>query len=224
MAELLSSKNSTTGILVLLNLLHAAFSSSEKTEEELVHGIVDVAFEDLRNMERAVNELREKNSSLIILRALDERVGVLRDVLSLETEKIWSRLVVFSEEGDIQLSVLKRYTRILPRHTNSGPSSDPSTAPSNAPPTMTIAAVADLLKSLNLLDETMKSLTSLLSRAFLDHLLQNPVGWQFIYRKHDPVAPSITMKPTNLTLADLTPHGRTLPPPPPSSSPQRILI
>ena len=56
----------------------------------------------------------------------------------------------------------------------------------------------------------MKSLASLLSRAFLDHLLENPVGWQFIYRKHDPSNPSITMTPTNFTLPDLTPHARIL--------------
>lgn len=54
----------------------------------------------------------------------------------------------------------------------------------------------------------MKSLASLLSRAFLDHLLENPVGWQFIYRKHDPITPSITMTPTNFVIADLTPHAR----------------
>jgi hypothetical protein len=57
----------------------------------------------------------------------------------------------------------------------------------------------------------MKSLASLLSRAFLDQLLQNPVGWQFIYRKNDPQKPSITMTPTNLILANLTPHARNPP-------------
>ena len=73
---------------------------------------------------------------------------------------------------------------------------------------LTITTVAELLKELNLLDSTMKSLASLLCRAFLDHLLENPVGWQFIYRKHEPSNPSITMTPTNFTLPDLTPHAR----------------
>jgi hypothetical protein len=60
------------------------------------------------------------------------------------------------------------------------------------------------------LDSAMRSLSSLLSRAFFDHLLSNPVGWQFIYRKHDPNSPSIRMHPTSYTLADLTPHGRNI--------------
>src|SRR5271154_4929654 len=91
--------------------------------------------------------------------------------------------------------------------------------------TLSIGAVAELLKSLGLLEETMKTLASLLSRAFLDHLLSNPVGWQFIYRKHSPTDPSITMTPTNLLLEDLTPHARnpppqhTPPPPPPPTLP-----
>jgi hypothetical protein len=193
----MSSKNSTTATLVLLHSLHAAFTLSTKTEQELVYGAVDAAFENLQSLEGVLNDLREKNTSISILKALDERVGVLRDVLSVETEKIWSRLVVFSEEGDIQLTIHKQYIRIPCYRTNPGP-----------PTTLTIVAVADLLKSQNLLNETMKSLSSLLSRAFLDHLLENPVGWQFIYRKHDPTTPSITMKPTNIILADLTPHGR----------------
>src|SRR5271170_3467886 len=84
--------------------------------------------------------------------------------------------------------------------------------------TLSIGAVAELLKSLGLLEETMKTLASLLSRAFLDHLLSNPVGWQFIYRKHSPTDPSITMTPTNLLLEALTPHARN--PPPPNLPPQ----
>ena len=76
---------------------------------------------------------------------------------------------------------------------------------------LTIGRVADLLKALNLLDSTMKNLASLLSRAFLDHLLENPVGWQFIYRKHDP-QPSITMTPTNFISSDDLQHACNLPP------------
>jgi hypothetical protein len=197
MDSLLATKNTTTATLVLLNALHTTFTLSTRTEQELVMGAVDVAFENLQSLEGTLNDLREKNASLSILKSLDERVGVLRDVLSIETEKIWSRLVMFSEEGDIQLSIRKQYTRISPVITQSGP-----------PTTLSIAAVVQLLQSLNLLESTMKSLTSLLSRAFLDHLLQNPVGWQFLYRKHDPIAPSITMQPTNLVLADVAPHGR----------------
>jgi hypothetical protein len=74
--------------------------------------------------------------------------------------------------------------------------------------TLTIAAVAELLRTLNLLDSTMKNLASLLSRAFLDHLLGDPVGWQFIYRKHDP-QPSITMTPTNFIPDDDLQHACT---------------
>ena len=70
-----------------------------------------------------------------------------------------------------------------------------------------IEATAELLQSLGLLESTMKTLGSLLSRAFLDHLFENPVGWQFVYTKHDPTAPSITMRPTNYTTTNLTPHG-----------------
>ena len=54
----------------------------------------------------------------------------------------------------------------------------------------------------------MKSLATLLSRAFLDHLLENPVGWQFIYTRSDVTKPSITMKPTEIVLSDLIPHAR----------------
>jgi hypothetical protein len=57
----------------------------------------------------------------------------------------------------------------------------------------------------------MKNLASLLSRAFFDHLLENPVGWQFIYRKHDPEAPSITMTPTNFIPEDDLQHARASP-------------
>lgn len=74
---------------------------------------------------------------------------------------------------------------------------------------MCIETMADLLESLGLLESTMKSLGSLLSKAFLDHLFENPVGWQFVYTKHDPTAPSITMRSTNYITEDLTPHGCT---------------
>jgi hypothetical protein len=74
--------------------------------------------------------------------------------------------------------------------------------------TLTIATVAESLRTLNLLDSTMKNLASLLSRAFLDHLLGDPVGWQFIYRKHDP-HPSITMTPTNFIPDDDLLHACT---------------
>ncbi len=72
---------------------------------------------------------------------------------------------------------------------------------------MTIDSIASLLSSLGLLESTMKSLANILSRAFLDHLFENPVGWQFVYTKHDPTAPSITMRPTDYRTEDLTPHG-----------------
>ena len=197
---MLSTKNVTTATLVLLNSLHKVFVLSSETEKNLVLGEVDVAYQNLTALEKAIADLREKNASLGILSALGERVGVLRDVLCVETEKMWSKLVMFSEEGDIQLTIQKECPCILPIQSLSLTSASPSQ-------TLSITTVADLLKSLNLLDSTMKSLASLLSRAFLDHLLENPVGWQFIYRKHDPSNPSITMTPTNVTLPDLIPYA-----------------
>ena len=95
----------TTATLVLLNSLHTAFVLSSETEKNLVLGEVDVAYQNLTTLETTITDLREKNASLGILNILVERVGVLRDVLSVETEKIWSRLVRFSEEGDIQLTI-----------------------------------------------------------------------------------------------------------------------
>ena len=196
----------TTATLVLLNSLHTAFVSSSETEKNLVLGEVDVAYQNITTLETAITDLREKNASLGILNTLVERVGVLRDVLCVETEKIWSKLVTFSEEGDIQLTI-QRQCQCIP-----SPKIGLILASSQSP-IRSITAVAELLKTLNLLDSTMKSLATLLSRAFLDHLLENPVGWQFIYRKHDPSNPSITMTPTNFTLPDLTPHARIAPQP-----------
>jgi hypothetical protein len=72
---------------------------------------------------------------------------------------------------------------------------------------MTIDSTASLLSSLGLLESTMKSLANILSRAFLHPLFENPVGWQFVYTKHDATAPSITMRSTNYTTEDLIPHG-----------------
>ena len=73
----------------------------------MVIGAVDVAYQNLMSLERTIQELREKNDSLAILSSLDERVGVLRDVLSVETEKMWNSFVIFSEEGDISLTIRK---------------------------------------------------------------------------------------------------------------------
>ena len=98
----------TTATLVLLNSLHTAFVSSSETEKNLVLGEVDVAYQNITTLETAITDLREKNASLGILNTLVERVGVLRDVLCVETEKIWSKLVMFSEEGDIQLTIQKQ--------------------------------------------------------------------------------------------------------------------
>ena len=160
----------------------------------MVLGQLDVAYANINALESAISDLHEKNASLIILNTLTERASVLRDILLVETEKMWNALVEFSEEGDIQLTIQKR----LPRSTNLSTNNECS---------LSISMVADLLKTFNLLESTMKSLASLLSRAFLDHLLENPVGWQFIYRKHDPLRPSITMTPTNLVPTDLAPHA-----------------
>jgi hypothetical protein len=43
----------------------------------------------------------------VVTGLLEERTGVLSDVLAVETEKVWSQLVGFSEEGDIQLTIRK---------------------------------------------------------------------------------------------------------------------
>ena len=98
----------TTATLVLLNSLHTAFVLSSETEKNLVLGQVDVAYQNIMTLETVITDLREKNASLGILNTLVERVGVLRDVVSVETEKIWSKLVMFSEEGDIQLTIQKQ--------------------------------------------------------------------------------------------------------------------
>ena len=78
---------------------------SSETEKALVSGQVDVAYQQLRRLDSAVKDIREKNDSLAVLGLLEERSGVLNDVLAVETEKIWSKLVMFSEEGDIQLTI-----------------------------------------------------------------------------------------------------------------------
>lgn len=77
-------------------------------------GQVDVAYQQLRRLDSTVQELRRKNDSLTVTGLLEERMGVLNDVLALEAEKIWSKLVMFSEEGDIQLTIHKSH-RHLPR-------------------------------------------------------------------------------------------------------------
>ena len=105
---MLSTKNTTTATLVLLNSLHAAFVLSAEIEKSLVLGAVDVAYQNLNNLERSISDLREKNASLTVSNVLQERVGVLRDVLYVETEKMWNKLVTFSEEGDIQLTIQKQ--------------------------------------------------------------------------------------------------------------------
>jgi hypothetical protein len=102
----------TTATLLLLNSLHAAFVLSSETEKNLILGEVDVAHQNLTNLERVITELHDKNGSLAVLSNLSERVGVLQDVLSVETEKMWSRLVMFSEEGDIQLTIQKQCQRV----------------------------------------------------------------------------------------------------------------
>jgi len=87
--------------------MHAAIVLSAEMEKQMVIGAVDVAYQNLMSLERTIQELREKNDSLAILSSLDERVGVLRDVLSVETEKMWNSFVIFSEEGDISLTIRK---------------------------------------------------------------------------------------------------------------------
>jgi len=87
--------------------MHSALVLSAEMEKQMVIGAVDVAYQNLMSLERTIQELREKNDSLAILSSLDERVGVLRDVLSVETEKMWNSFVIFSEEGDISLTIRK---------------------------------------------------------------------------------------------------------------------
>jgi hypothetical protein len=79
----------------------------------MISAEVDVAYQQLTDLERAISDLRNKNDSLLILNTLQERAGVLRDVLSVETEKIWGQLVLFSEEGDIQLTIQKNLRNSL---------------------------------------------------------------------------------------------------------------
>lgn len=116
LSVLLSDENTTTATLVVLNALYKVFVLSAETEKYIISGAVDIAYQQLIDLERAVSALREKNDSLSILNSLQERTGVLRDVLSLETEKIWGRLVQFSEEGDIQLTIQKQHRN--PFHLN----------------------------------------------------------------------------------------------------------
>jgi hypothetical protein len=80
---------------------------SSETERALVDGQVDVAYQQLRILDSTVKEIRQRNDSLAVVGLLEERAGVLNDVLAVETEKIWSKLVMFSEEGDIQLTIQK---------------------------------------------------------------------------------------------------------------------
>jgi len=109
---LLSTRNTTTATLVLLNSLHTAFVLSAETEKNLILGQVNVALQNLVQLESTISQLREKNTSLGIVTALNERIGVLRDVLLVETEKLWGKLVEFSEEGDISLTIHKQLLRI----------------------------------------------------------------------------------------------------------------
>ena len=78
-------------------------------------GQVDKAYDNLTRLETAVKDVREKNGELSVVGMLAERVGVLKDILCVETEKVWSKLVLFSEEGDIQLTIHKHLTRTLPQ-------------------------------------------------------------------------------------------------------------
>jgi len=104
----------TTAALVLLNSLHTAFVLSSETEKNLVQGEVRIAYQNVLTLETAITDLRSKNASLGILNSLSERVGVLRDVVAVETEKTWKKLVMFSEEGDIQLTIQKQCLSIFP--------------------------------------------------------------------------------------------------------------
>jgi GTP-sensing pleiotropic transcriptional regulator CodY len=78
---------------------------SSETERQLILGQVDLAYQNIGALESAIEELRGKNDSLAVLSTLTERVGILKDVLGVETERLWSSLVIFSEEGDIQLTI-----------------------------------------------------------------------------------------------------------------------
>ena len=102
---MLSTRNTKTATLALLNSLHTAFVLSAEIERNLILKQLDVAYQNIGALETAINELRNKNDSLAILGSLVERVEVLRDVLAVETEKMWSSLVLFSEEGDIQMTI-----------------------------------------------------------------------------------------------------------------------
>ena len=108
-SNLLSERNSTTATLLLLNSLHRAFILSEEVEKQLILGAVDVAYQNLCALETVVNELAVKHSSLDVMSSFTERVGVLKDVISVETEKLWGKLVMFSEEGDVQLTIYKEF-------------------------------------------------------------------------------------------------------------------
>jgi len=106
---LLSTRNTTTATLLLLNSIHAAFVLSSEIEKALMKGQVDVAYNQLQILESTVKAIRERNNGLVVTGLLEERTGVLRDVLGVETEKVWSQLVGFSEEGDIQLTIRKSH-------------------------------------------------------------------------------------------------------------------
>ena len=107
MEGLMTTRNTTTAILVLLNGLHTAFVLTSETEKNLVSGQVDKAYDNLSRLETAVRDVQDKNGDLGVVGGLSERVGVLKDILWVETEKVWGKLVLFSEEGDIQLTIHK---------------------------------------------------------------------------------------------------------------------
>ena len=111
---LMTTRNTTTVILVLLNGLHTAFVLTSETEKNLVSGQVDKAYDNLTRLETAVRDVRDKNGDLGVVGGLLERVGVLKDILCVETEKVWGKLVLFSEEGDIQLTIHKHVNRTTP--------------------------------------------------------------------------------------------------------------
>jgi hypothetical protein len=112
---MLSTANQKTATLALLNSLHRAFVLSSETERLLILGQVDLAYQNIGALESSIEELRMKNDSLSVLPTLTERVGVLKDVLAVETERLWSSLVVFSEEGDIQLTIHQKRSPHLPQ-------------------------------------------------------------------------------------------------------------
>ena len=111
---MLSTRNTKTATLALLNSLHTAFVLSSEIERNLILRQLDVAYQNIGTLETTINELRNKNDSLAILGSLVERVEVLRDVLAVETEKMWSTLVLFSEEGDIQMTIQPQCPRASP--------------------------------------------------------------------------------------------------------------